>query len=78
MDSIGAGGEPRFLEKRRKIENWRGNNKGKRLEGGTGIKRLGLGVREWGRGYKTQVKSRANLGEKDKSRLMGLFIYLNG
>ena len=44
---------------------------------GTGIKGLGPGVLEWGKGYKTQVKSKANLGGKGKSRLMGLFIYLN-
>ena len=67
MDSLGAGGEPEFLEKRRLIENWRGNNKGRDWKGGTRINGLGSGLWEWGRGYKTQVKSRANLGEKDKS-----------
>ena len=78
MDSLGGGGEPWFLEKRRQIENWRGNKKGKGVEGGTGIKGLGPGAWEWGQGYKTQVKSRENLGGKGKSRLMGLFIYPNG
>ena len=48
------------------------------MEGGTGIKGTGPGAWEWGQGYKTQVKSRENLGGKGKSRLMGLFIYLNG
>ena len=48
------------------------------MEGGTGIKGMGPGAWKWGQGYKTQVKSRENLGEKGKSRIMGLFIYLNG
>ena len=66
--------EPEFLEKRRYIENWRGNNKGKRMERGTGMKGLGPGVWEWGRG----IKPRANLGGEGKSKITGFFIYLNG
>ena len=39
-------------------------------KGGTGIKGMGPGAWEWGQGYKTQVKSRENLGGK------GIYIYL--
>ena len=52
--------------------------RGREWKGGPGIKGLRPGVWEWGQGYKTQVKGRAKLGRKGKSRLMGLFIYLNG
>ena len=43
MDSLWDDGKLGFLEKKRHIENWRGNNKGNGLEGGTGIKGLDLG-----------------------------------
>ena len=59
MDSLRAGGDS--WKRGGRLKTGEAITKERDWKRGTGIKRLGPEVWKWGRGYKTQVKSRANL-----------------